>query len=316
MIIPFHRPDISFPSAKITNIIKTKMVVEGRYNRQLSEHFIKKYDVGYAIPCANCTSGLTIAIKALDLCKSDTILLPSFTWFSTLYAAECSSETILLGDINKDSWLLDVDNEYQDWMKLIISVDIFGSKSKVISDIPVLYDAAHSYGVEGLGNRGGVAEVVSFSYTKVVNGMQGGIILTNDKDMAEKCMDMVHKYAKLCEINALLVLESIRHFNNDTRLKIIDIYRKAIRIPHVEQYIPEATNYGTYSILFETQEMRDKVAKSLERNNVGYKIYYEPLSKELKNTNDVYSRILTLPVYKQLLNGAIKIVIQAINEVN
>ena len=315
MIIPFHRPDISFPSAKITNIIKTKMVVEGRYNKQLSEHFIKKYDVEYAIPCANCTSGLTIAIKALDLCKGDTILLPSFTWFSTLYAAECSSETIILGDMNKDSWLLD-DRWCEDWMKLIISVDIFGNKSKIVSNIPVLYDAAHSYGVKGLGNRGGIAEVVSFSYTKVVNGMQGGIILTNDKDMAEKCMDMVHKYAKLCEINALLVLENIRHFNNDIRLKIIDIYRKTIRVPYVEQYIPEATNYSTYSILFENQGVRDKVAKSLERSSVGYKIYYEPLGDRLKNTNDVYSRILTLPVYKQLLNGTIKTVIRAINEVN
>lgn len=315
MIIPFHRPDISFPSAKITNIIKTKMVVEGRYNKQLSEHFIKKYDVEYAIPCANCTSGLTIAIKALDLCEGDTILLPSFTWFSTLYAAECSSEAIILGDMNKDSWLLD-DRWCEDWMKLIISVDIFGNKSKIVSNIPVLYDAAHSYGVKGLGNRGGIAEVVSFSYTKVVNGMQGGIILTNDKDMAEKCMDMVHKYAKLCEINALLVLENIRHFNNDIRLKIIDIYRKTIRVPYVEQYIPETTNYSTYSILFENQGVRDKVAKSLERNSVGYKIYYEPLGDRLKNTNDVYSRVLTLPVYKQLLNGAIKIVIQAINGVN
>jgi len=313
-MIPFHKLDLSYPDNKIANIIKSRMVVEGKYNNQLSEYFKKKCDVKYAIPCANCTSGLIIVIKALDIREKHRILLPAFTWFSTLYAAECNTKNIIFKDIDKQSWLIGGMINQDSIADLVIPVDVFGNKSYVNSWYsPVIYDAAHSYGIKGLGHRG-IAEVVSFSYTKIVNGMQGGIILTNDKDMAEKCTDMVHKYAKLCEINALLVLENIKRFNNDVRLRIIDIYRETIKLPFTEQQIPEETNYSTYSILFETNEIRNKVANNFNKHNIGYKIYYEPLSNNLRNTNDIYSRILTLPVYKQLLNGMIKKVVYAINE--
>jgi dTDP-4-amino-4,6-dideoxygalactose transaminase len=200
--------------------------------------------------------------------------------------------------------------EYFDetYVDAFLPVDVFGNKSFIETNLPVIYDAAHGYGLSDLGQRGN-AEVISFSYTKIVQGMQGGAILTNDDALAEKCRIMVHRYGKITELNAYIVLKSIGDYcdNRSAREEIIIEYHTLIKVPRKEQVIQTETNYSVYAILLETTETRDKIYDALVKNDVETKIYYQPVVEDTEyfrraypNTFDIYSRILALPVYPDL----------------
>jgi dTDP-4-amino-4,6-dideoxygalactose transaminase len=303
---------------EIKTIIESGNVVNGKYVKELEKFLKHEFGVKHAIPCANCTTGLIIAIKAMGL-QGKSIAVPAFTWFSTPYAICCNYNVPYFVDINKDTWLMEDFNET--YVDAFLSVDIFGNKSFVKTNLPVIYDAAHGYGLTNLGHRGN-AEVISLSYTKIVQGMQGGVILTNDDVLAEKCRTMVHRYGKITELNAYIVLKSIGDYldNQSAREKIINEYHKLIKVPCKEQVIKTETNYSVYAILLETTEIRDKINDALIRNGVETKIYYQPVVEDTEyfrraypNTFDLYSRILALPVYTDLEVGSIcKIINEAI----
>ena len=150
---------------------------------KIEEHFKETCNVKHAIACSSATAGLTIAIKAAGW-RDKKIGVPAFTWPSTVYAIESSgaNNVPIFKDVYEDSWLMK-----HDWgdCEAILAVDTFGSEVNINSTLPIIYDAAHGYGLPNLGKRG-LAEVVSFSFTKIVTAMEGGIILTDDNVLAEK----------------------------------------------------------------------------------------------------------------------------------
>lgn len=286
----------------IKKIIESGNVVNGKYVNRLEVKLQSSFGVKHAIVCANCTTGLIIAIKASGL-QGKSIAVPAFTWFSTPYAITCNYNIPCFIDVDKETWLMEEFNEK--YVDAIISVDVFGSKSSVKTNLPIIYDAAHSWGLTGVGNRG-LVEAISFSHTKIVQGMQGGAILTNEDSIAEKCRLMVRRYGKMTELNAFIVLKSIQDFdaNQECRLNIINKYKESLKINHVLQKIPIETNYSVFAILLETNAIRDRLFSSLLENGVEAKIYYQPVTldndyyrKMVPNTFDIYSRILALPVY-------------------
>ena len=302
-MVNYHRSYVSLKESTKKDIIRSieeGNVVRGKNVYNLERMFMKKFDVRHAIACNTCTSGLIIALKVL--CgklyakhNSMHVSLPAFTWFSTGYAVDCSGVDKNFVDINKDTWLAEPDPVSE---AIFVSVDVFGSMSKPYAGSEVLYDAAHGFGLSELGHRG-IIEVVSLSFTKIVQGMQGGVILTEDDYLAEDMKDYVNNYAKLCETNAAVAIQSMNDFekNNEQRRRNIDYYRSNLNINFTEQKIPYETNYSVYAILFDSMIERDKVISCLESNDVETKVYYKPLIDTLPNTNDVYSRILALPVY-------------------
>jgi dTDP-4-amino-4,6-dideoxygalactose transaminase len=302
-MINFYKPNI--PYFEIKDIINSGILINGPYTRALEKHFRDRFGVKYAIACASGTSGLIIALKCVpeveNLNYDCHVGIPSFTWPSTLYAIECNQKCKpLYYDIDKETWLIDPNRHIFLEPEVIIAVDTFGNECNIKTSIPVVYDAAHGYGLPNLGGRG-LIEVVSFAATKCVTGGQGGIILTNDKSIAIKARKLVTLYAKITEISALMCLETIAEYEQQQRSKerIIKAYKEQIKLPFKEQRIESATNHSVYAILLENKTIRDKVVHLFEKNNIETKIYYKPLAS-LDNTNYVYDRILCLPLYTQI----------------
>lgn len=306
-MIKYHQTNLvisEFDSHEIKRLIESGSAVNGKYVKALEDKLQSTFNVKYAIVCANCTTGLIIALKGLGM-SGKTIAVPAFTWFSTPYAITCNYNIPYFIDINKETWLMEeFDESYVD---AIMSVDIFGNKFSVKTKkrVPVIFDAAHGYGLKDLGHRG-IVEMISFSFTKIVQGGQGGAILTNDDNVALKCREMVNRYGKMTEINSFLTLKSINDFpfNQKRRILIIDEYKEYLKVNYSLQKVPDETNYSVFAILLETTEIRDKLYNALTKNEVEVKVYYHPVvetneyfKRMLPNTFDVYSRILALPVY-------------------
>lgn len=312
MNIIFGRPNINCDDAllkKIEEILNSGWVSIGTNTLALEYHFKEKFGVAHAISCASATTGLIIAIKAAGW-KNTKVALPAFTWPSTLYALECNGNEPVFLDIDKDNWLAKIDSLEAEKM---ISVDTFGNQSPVYGhgcgNREVIVDAAHGYGLPNLGKRG-LAEVVSFSFTKVITATEGGMILTDDDELAETAYELRRLSGRMEEINALIAMEAIKNYEvyRVVANNIICMYRKHLTIPYKVQKIPTYTNNSVFSILFEDSNIRDAVRLALAKHRVETKVYYDPLKSGLPNTDYVYQRILSLPIHKGVIEYQAEII--------
>jgi dTDP-4-amino-4,6-dideoxygalactose transaminase len=302
--ISFSKPMICLDEEDyrdIKKVIDSGWVSIGQHMERLETRFRERFDVKHAIACSCCTQGLTIALKAAGW-RNKRIAVPAFTWPSTIYAIESNiGNTPVFCDIDRRTWLIDLDNIEEDSYDAVIAVDTFGNQANVRTNKPLIYDAAHGFDLDNLGHRG-IAEVVSFSFTKVVSAIEGGMILTNDDEIAETAYELRRLSARMSEINAIIALKSLEKYddNQQRKLNIIQKYKNSFDFDFTLQQIPSCTNYSVFSILLDTTIDRDIIAQAFRENNIEVKIYYEPLVKGLPRTDWVYSHIISLPIYPEI----------------
>jgi len=296
--VPFNQVDLGLTvddMKVIGEILRSGNVVGGVWTDRLERQFCTEFNVEYAVSCSSCTQGLINTLDAAEF-KRGTVAMPVFTWGSTYEASRRNFNTTVFCDIDRDSWLI----KPISGVDLIIAVDTFGNQANVCSDIPVIYDAAHGFGLDNLGRRG-LAEVVSLAMTKAVTGMQGGIVLTNEKVLGERLREKTALVSKITEVNAFVAFTSMLQYprNQHIRREIIGEYLVNLDIDYELQEIKECSNNSVFSILLENTEKRNRIVDIFYNRSIEAKVYYKPIiSSELYvNTNEVYSRILALPVW-------------------
>jgi dTDP-4-amino-4,6-dideoxygalactose transaminase len=313
----FSKPTISLEEeeyVKIREIFESGWVSIGKYVEELEDEFRKRFKVKHAIACSCCTQGLIIAMKAAGW-RNKRIAVPAFTWPSTIFAIESNvGNTPVFCDIDPQTWIMDLNTLDENSYDAAIAVDIFGNQVNIETDKPLIIDAAHGFNLEKLGHRG-IAEVVSFSFTKIVTASEGGMILTNYDEIAKTAYELRRLASRMEEVNALLALSSMKKYNHfyDAKLGIIESYLKNFDFSYSLQQIPECTNHSVFSILLNNSYVRDAIADALKKNNVEIKIYYEPLVEGLVNTDQVYSRIISFPTYPEIASKQ-DVILDIINE--
>lgn len=207
------------------------------------------------------------------------------------------------------------------------------------NNLKVIYDAAHAFGetvdgvsVEGLGH----ASVLSFHATKVFNSIEGGAICFKDKELYEKLyylknfgihseeiVEAVGANGKMNEFCAAMGLCNLKYVREEIRKreKITFCYdemlsdRKDLSLRKRDARI--TYNYGYYPVLFSSGEQRNGVYNRLKENNIHSRKYFYPLTSDqqcfgetyrevdLKNARYAAERILTLPLYSDLVEKEI-----------
>lgn len=317
-MIQYNKPNIFFDHYTLDNIsevLKSGWVSIGKNVKKAEDYFCERFGVKYAIACNNATQGLTIALKSSGW-RDKRIAVPSFTWPSTVYAIESNvGNEAVFCDINKETFNIDLSTIPEDSYDAVVGVDIFGNECNVKTNKPLIYDAAHGFALKNLGKRG-LAEVVSFSFTKIVTAMEGGMILTNDDLIAENAYELRRLSSRMTEINSIILMDSIKYYEENQIKKIekIDIYKKNIDIEYVNQKIESNSNYSVFSIIIKETAIRNSIIKALEKEEIEYKVYYQPLVEGFSNTDWVFSHILCLPVYPSMKNEDVLKVCEVVNK--
>lgn len=316
-MIQYHKPNLDITQddlGKIADILNSGWVSIGKYVNEVEEYFRSQYSVKHAIACSCATQGLIIAIKSAGW-KNKRIAVPSFTWPSTIYAIEANIDNKpIFCDIKRDTLNMDLQTINKDSYDAVISVDIFGSASKVETDKPVIYDAAHGFGLKNLGHRG-LAEVVSFSFTKTVTATEGGIILTQDDTIAEIAYELRRLSARMEEVNALILLKSIKDFDKNTQRKkeIYGQYKRLLKFDYCEQKLSEDSNFSVFPIILKENAIRNAIVQEFNKKGIEYKIYYQPLVEGLPVTDWIYNHILCLPIYPKLTDNEVHEICETAN---
>ena len=237
---PLHvgRPNIGDPARlhqRVDAMLANRWLSnDGPLVKEFEHRIARQSRVRHCIAMCNGTIALEIAIRALDL--SGEVIVPSYTFVATAHALQWQEITPVFCDIDPLTHNLDpakIESLITPSTTGIIGVHLWGRACNVEAietiaerrKLAVLYDAAHAFGCTHGGRPiGGFgrAEVLSFHATKFVNSGEGGAVLTNDDQLAEKMrlmrnfgfvhfdkVDHIGTNGKMCELSAAMGLTSL-----------------------------------------------------------------------------------------------------------
>lgn len=179
---------------------------EGAPVALLEQEFADLLGAKYALAVASCSAALFLSLKALDLPRGARVLIPAFTFAavpSAVVHADCTPVLVEVGD-NYRVDMADFEAKLDDADAVMIS-HMRGHTSDMDAimalcdarNIPVVEDAAHSLGTQWHGrNIGTIGKVGCFSFQsyKLVNAGEGGILITDDPEIAARCVIMSGAY--------------------------------------------------------------------------------------------------------------------------
>lgn len=172
----------------------------------LEQEFADLLGARYALAVASCSAALFLSLKALDLPRGAKVLIPAFTFAavpSAVVHADCTPVLVEVGD-NYRVDMADFTAKLDDAQAVLIS-HMRGHTSDMDAimalcdarHIPVIEDAAHSLGTTWHGrNIGTIGKIGCFSFQsyKMVNAGEGGILITDDPELAARCVIMSGAY--------------------------------------------------------------------------------------------------------------------------
>ena len=169
--------------------------------KEFEEQFAAYIGTKYAVAVSNGTSALFLALETLGVGPGDEVIVPPMTFFATVSSVLYLRATPVFADIDPDDLCLSpqsVESRITSKTKAIIPVHLFGASAKMdpllaISqkhNIPLLEDCAQAHGTEYKGKKvGSMGKAGAFSFfaTKHMTTGEGGMITTNDPEIAEQC---------------------------------------------------------------------------------------------------------------------------------
>ena len=201
--IPVSKPSISALEIEyVTDAVKSTWISSlGEYINKFENTFADFCEVKHAIAVSNGTVAIQLLLSALGIKTGDEVIVPDFTFIATANAVLHAGAKPVFADIQKDTLCLDpmgLENMITEHTKAIMPVHVYGhpadmSKINNIAEkhnLIVIEDAAEAHGAR-FKNRpvGSLARAACFSFygNKNLTTGEGGMITTDDEELAKKC---------------------------------------------------------------------------------------------------------------------------------
>lgn len=219
--IPITRPYTGKEEAEaVSSVLSGGWLVQGRRVREFECGIAEHEGVKYGCAVTSCTAALQLAMLAEGMGEGMDVLVPSFTFVATANAVVATGATPALMDVDERTFNIDVDytekyireNYEQKGSELvgrgsgnrlwgIVPVHQFG----LCADMPAINRLAQSYGLRviedaacalgaGIGNTSiggfGHTACVSFHPRKSITTGEGGMILTNDREVYQRALEL------------------------------------------------------------------------------------------------------------------------------
>ncbi len=192
----------------VTSVIKSGCwgLGSGNMVRLFQEEFARFNGSDHAIAVTNGSNAIEVALTALDIGPGDEVIVPDYTFISTASEVLRVGAVPILADVDESTFCIDpqeVDRAINERTKGMIPVHFAGHPADMDSladtvsrsGLRWVEDASHAHGAEWKKKKvGNFADLATFSMqaSKTMTAGEGGIIVTNDKDLAEECMSIVN----------------------------------------------------------------------------------------------------------------------------
>lgn len=348
-------------SSCIKKVLDSGFINEGPVTLNLEQTFKDYFNVEHAIFTTSGTVAIFLALKALGVSVGTKVAVPNLTFVATASAVKLCGGIPILIDVNPETLTIDSDdlqlkhNSHK--FDFVVPVHISGRSAfspkllKVISDcdLKVVEDAAEAFGSRDPGSKKflgtiGIAGAFSFSPNKVLTSGQGGLVVTNDHNVAKTIRslkdqgrtkrgtggDDLHPHIgfnfKFTDIQAALLEAQLPSLGGKlNHLKSVYIHFKdRIDFDQNHKLLKFDISSGEIPLWPEfTTPSRNSLEEILNQNNVGYRNVWHPLNEQepyaergdtLRNSKLASLNTLWLPSSFNLLEGDLVKVSNIINE--
>lgn len=307
-----------------------------KYIKKFEQSFADYCNRKFAISLPSCTSGLHLALLALNLEPGDEVIVPDTTWIASAAPIKYVGAEVVFCDIRLDNLTIDhekIESLINKKTKAIIAVNLYGAMPdydalKQICEkhnLALIEDAAESVGSSyknKISGSFGDFSVFSFHGSKTLTTGEGGMLLTNNESLYKRCLslrdhgrvpgdslflnhEVAHKY-KMTDMQAALGLAQLERVDQliTGKRKIFDFYKNNICIENVQVSFdsPEVFNsYWMSSIVWDQSNYKfDKfeLMKLLSNHGIDSRPVFSPLSSLKAYNQESTYRTKNLNAYK------------------
>lgn len=291
----------------VAEVIRSGMIASGPRVAAFEQAFAAYVGAKHAVAASNATTGLHAALVGLGVGPGDEVILPAFTFIATANTIIFAGATPVFADIDPETYNLDLDAveaAITERTKCVMPVHLYGNPAEMDAlkelaerhDLKVLGDAAQAHGA-AIGARKvgtfGDCECFSFYPTKNMTTAEGGVITTDDAELAERIRSFVnHGRAKselgtydhlrvghnfrMTDVHAAIGLEQLKKLPawNDKRRANAKRLTKGLEGSGLvtPEERPGTTHvFHQYTV---RSPQRDALLARLKAAGVGYGIYY------------------------------------------
>ena len=201
--VPFFLPSISEEEKKaVLKVMDSGWLTTGKEALEFEKEFATFVNCKNALAVNSNTSGLVLSYEACGITEGTKILTTPYTFTATTSAARHLNGHVVYADIEKDSYnicpeAIEKKLKEDKAIKVIVPVHIAGNLCKMEEichlakkyNVKVVEDAAHAFPSKskiGYGGTLGDAGVFSFYATKTMTTAEGGMITTNNDEIASR----------------------------------------------------------------------------------------------------------------------------------
>ncbi len=361
-MIPISKPSIDENEIQhVTKVIYNGQLAQGDNVYAFEKAFAEYFNYKYAAATNSGTAALHVALKAAGVQPGDFVLTTPFSFIATTNAILYCGAIPIFVDIDDKTFnicpekLIEKLNEYPN-IKYLLIAHMFGQSCEMdkLMDIVIskklilIEDCCQAHGAtfqnSTVGSFGDIS-VFSFYPTKNMTTGEGGMIVTHDQELHEKCKQLINhgsreKYVhdiigynyRMTEIAAVIGLEQLKKLKdmNLKRSSNAEFYKtyisnEFVQLPYIDEKCQHV--YNTFTLM---TEYREQLIKYLNLNQIGTTIYYPlpiNLQKSIRdymssmgifesvcpNSNTVSKKVLSIPVYPGLTEPELKYICKIIN---
>jgi dTDP-4-amino-4,6-dideoxygalactose transaminase len=338
----------------VLEVLDSGMLAQGPRVKAFEEAFAEMCGVEHAIATSSGTTALHVALLANGIAAGDEVITSPFTFIASANSVLFTGAKPIFVDIDPVTFNIDpaqIEAAITPRTKAILPVHLFGLLADMDTmmeiadrhDLVVIEDACQSHGAEYKGQRAGSFGTGTFSLypTKNITSAEGGMITTDDDEIAENCRvirqhGMRRRYYhdelgfnfRMTDVHAAIGLAQLGKLEKFNAARIANA---AYFNEHLEGVItptvPEGYRHVYHQYTVRVPDgRRDALMAHLKENGIGFGVYYPvPIHKQtyyvkelgydqsLPEAERAAEEVLSLPVHPALSQADLKKIVGTIN---
>lgn len=348
---------------EIRRVLRSGWLTEGPKTREFEEAFKEELGVKHAIAVSSCTTGLELVLKSLELSGADEVIVPDYTYPASALAVYNAGAEPVLVDVNPNTCNSDFEHIREGWSEDTQAIMTVSQYGRPVEDyeailrlkedgVTIIEDAACSFGSEFMGRMvGTMADVSVFSFhpRKLLTTGEGGMIVTDDSNLADRIISLKHfgmektddgmvfahrgTNYKMSDILAAVGLSQFRNFDRllGARLRQAQIYNhylwnsRFVRLPAPLE--GGSQNYQSYICMVRDPTIRDPLIKRMGERGIEvspgqFALHTQPAfgdtptstDGDLENSLALSESVLVLPLHHEMSDNDISYVCNVLEE--
>ncbi len=360
-MIPIAKPLIGEEEIKaVTEVLRSGTIAEGQKVKDFEAAFADHTGTSHAVAVNSGTAALHVALLSHNIGAGDEVITTPFSFVATSNSVLFTGAKPVFADIDEKTFNIDPESiieKITSRTKVIIPVHLYGQAAYMKTileiaddhDLIIIEDACQAHGATYDGRNVGSFGTGTFSFypTKNMTTGEGGMITTDDKNVAERARmirshgskqrylhEMLGYNLRMTDIAAAIGLVQLTKLDDFNKARINNARTlsgklnnmKGLTLPWIEKRCGHVFHQYTMRVTSSTVS-RDEAVSFLNKKGIGTGIYYplpihkQPLYKNmgfddsLPISEKAASEVFSLPVHPAINKTDIDSISNAIGEI-